>query len=186
MIRLDLESDRSPFAVAAHELREYFLCPIPLGGDDGKKPLVKWRNQKNRPGVAYTDDLIRDHPHANAGILCRPSKVTVIDIDDPGVASEPQRLKEYKQRFGDTPLIIRTPSGGVHLYYRSTGERNANLRSHGLPVDVKGIGGMVVCPSSKRLGRLNMSRTGGSGSSFVDVKRLVADGTSGAFAWSVS
>jgi len=137
-----------PFANAAHELREYFLCPIPLGGDDGKKPLVRW--QKHLSSADYIDTLIGKFPDANVGILCGPSKVTVIDIDDPGVASDPRRLEEYKQRFGDTPLIIRTPRDGAHLYCRSAGERNADLRSHGLPVDVKGIGGMVVVPPSIR------------------------------------
>jgi hypothetical protein len=131
-------------------LREYFLCPIPLGGEDGKKPLVKWRNQKNLPSPGYIDNLIGRYPDANVGIVCGPSCVTVIDIDVPGICDDEQQLQSYIDRFGETPLITSTPSGGVHLWYESNGERKANLRAHGLPIDVLGIGGVVVVPPSVR------------------------------------
>ena len=42
-----------------------------------------------------------------------------------------------------------------------------------------------ACPSSKLMGRLRHPRKGGFGSPWFDVKRLVADGTSGGFGWSV-
>jgi methyl-accepting chemotaxis protein len=44
----------------------------------------------------------------------------------------------------------------------------------------------VVCPSSKDLGRVSYLRNGGSGSCWFDVKPLVVDATSGAFASCVS
>ncbi len=47
------------------------------------------------------------------------------------------------------PLVTGTPSGGVHLWYRTTGER-CQVRLDGLKVDIKGIGGMVVVPPSIR------------------------------------
>ena len=58
---------------------------------------------------------------------------------------------EIIRRAGDTPLIIRTPSGGFHFYYRSNGERSANLRSVGLAVDVRGSSaGIIIVPPSFR------------------------------------
>ena len=42
------------------------------------------------------------------------------------------------------------------------------------------------CPSSKHSGLLSLFFTGGSGSSWFDVKPLVVDGSSGGFGWSVS
>ncbi len=42
-----------------------------------------------------------------------------------------------------------------------------------------------VCPSSKYLGPLSLFHNEGSGSSWIDVKRLGADGSSGGFGWSV-
>ena len=54
-------------------------------------------------------------------------------------------------RFGNTPLVVETPSGGIHLYYRASGERCANLRKReGLPVDIKAAGGFIVVPPSVR------------------------------------
>ena len=43
-----------------------------------------------------------------------------------------------------------------------------------------------ICPSSKHLGRLSLFYKGGSGSPRVDVKPLVADGSSGVSGLSVS
>ena len=40
----------TPFADAALVLRDLGLAPVPLGGDDGKVPLVKWGTWKQRPG----------------------------------------------------------------------------------------------------------------------------------------
>ena len=41
------------------------------------------------------------------------------------------------------------------------------------------------CPSSKSLGRLSLFHNEGSSSSWIDVKPLGADGSSGGFGWSV-
>ena len=41
------------------------------------------------------------------------------------------------------------------------------------------------CPSSKHLGLLSLFHKEGSGSSWIDVKPLVVDGSSGGFGWSV-
>src|SRR5215203_6771818 len=54
------------------------------------------------------------------------------------------------ERFGETPLQTRTPSGGAHLWYRSSGEGCSNLHNEDLAVDIKGIGGQVVVPPSIR------------------------------------
>jgi hypothetical protein len=72
------------------------------------------------------------------------SRVTIVDCDDQGV------VEPMLELCGDTPLRVRTPSGGQHLWYRSSGERNENLRSCGLPVDIRGDGGFVVVPPSVR------------------------------------
>ena len=42
-----------------------------------------------------------------------------------------------------------------------------------------GFTGIVDCPSSKHLGLLSLFYNGGSGSSWIDVKPLVVDGSSG-------
>jgi len=139
------KAESGPFAKAALHLYRHGLAVIPVGGEDGKVPLVTWGKFKHPPGRDFLVKLIERHSLANIGVICHLSNVTVIDVDDPTL------VKSILQRFGNTPLITGTPSGGVHLWYRHDGERCANLRdSEGIAVDVKGIGGFVVVPPSIR------------------------------------
>ena len=49
--RLSQETNAvGPFATAALELHACGLAPIPLGGDDGKVPLVRWKTWNRQPG----------------------------------------------------------------------------------------------------------------------------------------
>lgn len=93
------------------------------------------------------------HPFSNLGVNCGASGLTVVDIDSP----DPELLRYVLEEFGDTPLIIRTPSGGWHLYYRNTGQRLLNFRYHAnrawqKPIEIRGRGAQVVAPPSVRPG----------------------------------
>jgi hypothetical protein len=137
----------SPFASAGLDLARKGLTVIPVGGDDGKTPLVKWKRMKGMGATAIAE-LISKHPDANIGILTGERSrlhVTIIDVDGDG-----SDVQEAIERFGTTPLMVRTPSNGMHLYYRHNGEGCRNLRPEGLPIDVKGNGGFVVAPPSMR------------------------------------
>jgi hypothetical protein len=57
---------------------------------------------------------------------------------------------------------------------------NVSLSYHQLDVNVA-----RECPSSKYMGPLSLFHNGGSGLSWIDVKPLGADGSSGGFGWSV-
>lgn len=138
-------SPSGPFALAALEFQRAGLAVIPCGGDDGKKPTMKW--PKRPLGEAAINKLITPERfgQTNVGILTgKLSGVFIADIDDPGIV--PPMLN----RFGVTPMITQTPSGGVHLWYRWNGERCSNLRREGLAVDLKGKGGFIVVPPSIR------------------------------------
>jgi Bifunctional DNA primase/polymerase, N-terminal/Primase C terminal 1 (PriCT-1) len=81
---------------------------------------------------------------ANIGVVCGLSGIVIVDVD------KPELVAEILERFGDTPLMTRTPSGGVHLWYRKLGPvRSGNLRRQNLDVDIKADGGLVVTPSSR-------------------------------------
>ena len=134
-----------PFASAALELAEAGLAVIPCGSDDGKTPSIKWRNMRYHPGAALIGKLAKQHGHANVGILTgKLSGVLIVDIDDAEI------VDPMLERFGRTPILMRTPSGGVHLWYRWNGEKSGGLRNQGLAVDIKGAGGIVVVPPSVR------------------------------------
>lgn len=119
------------------------LIVIPTGGDDGKRPLITFPKQKFRPKTAQR--MAREHENANIAILTGAGscRLTVVDIDDPAL------LPAMIARFGETPMQVGTPKGGVHLYYQSSGERSVTGLD-GLKVDVRGIGGIIVAPPSVR------------------------------------
>src|SRR5262245_50691847 len=133
------------FASAALALHARGLAVLPVGGENGKRPLVKhwskWRTQTRET----VERLIAQHPEASIAINCGPSRLTVVDADDENA------LADAEARFGYSPLVVRTPRGGGHLYYRNAGEGcPTRLRVHeGLNVDIKGRGGYVLAPPSR-------------------------------------
>ena len=120
---------------------------------NGKRPALKeW------PKVASNDPAkVKEmfaHHTGNIGIACgNESGVLVIDVDLP---SGPATLTRLQKELGDLPatLLQRTGSGGWQLLFKypqgkiiknSVGESGAGL---GENVDVRGEGGMIVCPPS--------------------------------------
>jgi hypothetical protein len=136
-----------PFALAAEDLWRHGLVPIPcpVNDGDGKKPGVRFRVWRRQPNLNCVLQLVERFPDANVAVVTGLSGVTVVDIDDQDL------VPDMIQRFGETPLMTTTPSGGTHLWYASQGERNSNLRAReDLQVDIKGLGGIVVVPPSWR------------------------------------
>jgi hypothetical protein len=118
---------------------------MPLGGVDGKEPVLAFKRWRRPPGPKAILDLAKRYPTANVGALTGLSGLTVVDVDDP------ELIDDMVRRCGDTPLMTETPSGGRHHWYRSDGEASVNLRDRKdapVAVDVKGIGGLVVVPPS--------------------------------------
>lgn len=132
------------FAQEALRYNDAGVMVIPVGGDDGKKPLVngftKWEGQ-SRDTIRKWD---RQFPGANLGLVTgKVSGITVVDVDDPDA------LPAAIERFGDSPLTTATPSGGFHLVFESMGERNFT-RIDGQTIDIRGEGGFAVAPPSAR------------------------------------
>lgn len=128
-----------PFADAAPLYGELGLIPVPLRTD--KRPAVRnW--QKFRPDT--WESLVEKFPDHNIGAINgrAPLPLTVIDIDDPADRDW------CRERFGDTPVKVRTPSGGEHWYFRGNGE-GRRTRFEGRKVDVLGHGGYGVLPPSR-------------------------------------
>jgi hypothetical protein len=134
------------FAAEALHLHPLGLAPIPCAAnDDGKTPAIATKGRKRRLSADELHRLVLRFPERNVGILTGLSRIFVVDIDQAGL------VEDMIRRFGATPLVVETPSGGIHLYYRASGERCGNLRrTEELPVDFKGIGGFIVVPPSVR------------------------------------
>lgn len=134
------------FALVAAELTANGVVVVPVGGRDGKTPLVERWGKRSRPYALKTiEEWSSRFGSCGVGIATGAgSSITVVDIDDARL------VDQMLARFGDTPLKARTPSGGWHLYYRHAGEASGNLRGEGLDVDIKGTGGFVVAPPTVR------------------------------------
>jgi hypothetical protein len=99
--------------------------PVPASAEDLKKPAVshaKWSRDPGRDAIAAWAASAR-YSGAEVGLLTGRGQfpITVVDVDDVNEVDGIVAL------LGPTPLVVGTPSGGRHLYYRYSGERCANL-----------------------------------------------------------
>jgi hypothetical protein len=120
---------------------------IPTRQETPAVPMVK---HPDRFGVPASRRLAADprFADANAAIWAGShSRLTIVDVD----SSDPAHVAEAIKAFGDSPLKISTPSGGLHLYYRHAGEpRRIRPFGKSLPLDVLGSGVAVVPPSVRQ------------------------------------
>jgi hypothetical protein len=118
------------------------LTLLPLGGDDGKSPLLrKWA--ASVPTLRQCLAIMSGAASLAFGI--RLDSLLVLDLD----TDDPELVARLEARFGPSPVHVRTPRGR-HLYY-SAGDFIPALKSEGLPVDVKtGPHEYVVAPLSER------------------------------------
>jgi len=138
-----------------------------------KRPAIKrWEQAAwgNPDGVA--EAWRERYPGANIGIACGPSQLVVVDLDTPehggslpaGWAAEPgirdgrDVLAVLAERAGQpwpATYSVRTPSGGLHLYFAAIGGREIRNSASkvGPMIDVRGAGGYVVGAGSVIAGR---------------------------------
>lgn len=118
------------------------VFPIPANPIT-KKPYINW-------GKLTRDDLTREkiielvECYSNSGLALitgSVSNLTVLDCDDPD-----RTIEDLQNEFGVTPLIVKSPRGGHHLYYRSNGERTGSFSIRKL--DIRGKGGIIMAPPS--------------------------------------
>jgi hypothetical protein len=131
-------ADAAPAWVAAG------IVPLPVY-PDGKKTMVKQPEAFGRPAAMGLAAKPR-YAAANLGFMCGShNHLTVVDVDSPADAE----LQHALETYGDSPIIVSTPSGGRHVYYAHNDEpRSVRLdRCH--PIDMLG-GGLVVAPPSVR------------------------------------
>jgi hypothetical protein len=121
----------------APQYAELGLVCIPV--DRNKRSRV--RGWEKLSVESYRKFLIT-HADANIALLDgTPGGITRVDIDDAKL------FKECLERFGETPVITKTPSGGFHLFYRSNGEKR-KLGVEGKKIDILGRCGYGLVPGS--------------------------------------
>lgn len=137
----------------------YHLAPVtirrnPMTGRKMPTYHGKWRE------LATTDpDVIRDWyaqhgPDVSFCIDCAASGLVVIDLD-----VKPDGSINAVHWWGTEGLpagsmIVNTPTGGMHLYYKATSRRPVGNSTGAIApgVDVRGDGGHVYAPGSRVIG----------------------------------
>ena len=113
---------------------------------DGKKhaqPLIPW-------GTGATTDpdeinaLWDKYPNAVPGMAT--GKVFVVDLDDRGGKDGPSAYKEMGLDPDDALFVVRTPSGGLHLYFRGVDDLTISQSDIAPGIDTRGHGGFVFAP----------------------------------------
>ncbi|PSL08150.1 bifunctional DNA primase/polymerase-like protein [Haloactinopolyspora alba] len=114
----------------------------------GKQPLTEHGYTAATTDPGQIQDWWRRWPDANLAMPTGAPLWDVLDIDMKNGESGYPALRELA-RAGLTDgwsHAVRTPSGGLHLYYAGTAEGNHALHRH--KIDYRGAGGYVLLPPS--------------------------------------
>jgi Protein of unknown function (DUF3987)/Bifunctional DNA primase/polymerase, N-terminal len=136
---------------AALALARAGLKVFPANAD--KRPLFTRWQEIATADVDVVADWGRRAPYALPALPAGENGFVVLDLDrHPGGADGIQAFKQLVELHGGLPPcpMVRTPNGGLHLYFRQPdGEPFGNSRGT-LPdgVDVRGIGGYVIAPGA--------------------------------------
>jgi putative DNA primase/helicase len=135
-------------------------APIFPCSADTKQPLTKSGFKAASTNPAEVTNWWREWPRAMIGMPTgRASGVLVIDIDAASETEACEQLQRLRDRLGTLPAcpVVRTPSGGMHLWFdwapeTALGNRTNILRAAkgAKGIDVRGEGGYVILPPSQR------------------------------------
>jgi hypothetical protein len=132
------------FADAAPAWAAAGIVPLPVS-PTGKGWMVKHPETFRRPAAMALAAKPR-FAGANLGFMCGPiNRLTVVDVDSPADS----KLQHALATYGDSPIIVSTPSGGRHVYYAHNDEPRKIRPDAGHPIDMLG-GGLCVAPPSVR------------------------------------
>jgi putative DNA primase/helicase len=118
---------------------------------NGKKPyLQSWQDRPIRTIAEFLE--LSQGPHDNIGIITgKPSGIIVIDVDVKAEESGLDTVLKWERQYGVVKTArVRTPSGGLHFYFRYPGnyQRVPNKVRLYPGIDIRGDGGQVVAPPS--------------------------------------
>jgi len=144
-------------AALAYADRGWHVFPVKARG---KTPITK-----NGQDDATTDrELIRNtweqHPAANIGIHCEPSRLYVVDIDTGSGKVGAQSWASLLDQHGQHPatFTVRTASGGTHYYFTvsaglaASGRLRNTASKVGEHIDTRWNGYVVAPPSTGAAG----------------------------------
>jgi archaellum biogenesis ATPase FlaH len=95
------------------------------------------------------------HPNANIGIACGPSRIVALDVDvkNDGAASYEALRSSLSAALFET-VTAGTPSGGQHLLYSAVGIIASGVNCIGTGIDIRAQGGYIVAAPSRVAGKV--------------------------------
>ena len=143
---------KSPQEEAAHRYADHgwFVFPTAPGS---KIPVTEHGYLDATTAHKVIQLWWRSEPAANVAIATGAPGPDVLVVDKKGDRSGFPAWNALKQAglTGEPQAVIRTPSGGLHAYYRGTTQRNGHLPAH--LIDFRSTGGYVVTAPSQVGGR---------------------------------
>lgn len=121
---------------------------------NGKAPLTSKGFYDATRDLDKVDELWTRFPNANIGIPTGEiNQLFVLDIDIKNNINGHESLLKLEKEVGcraDTPFVVKTGSGGMHLYFKYTPRKKPirNLTNILPGLDVRGEGGYVIAPPS--------------------------------------
>lgn len=114
---------------------------------ENKSPLVRDGFKAATTDPQLIEQWWSQFPNAMIGMPTgAASGITVVDVDVHGEVNGMPWFEEHRADFADAP-IVKTPSGGLHIYFIADGTKNsASKIARG--VDTRGDGGYVCVPPS--------------------------------------
>ncbi|MEY8842218.1 bifunctional DNA primase/polymerase, partial [Cribrihabitans sp. XS_ASV171] len=151
----------APARIYAQHSEAYAAAGLPAFPVDTrhKRPAVKgWQSATPNKARAWASVEKLGGADGLGIVMGKPSGLIEIDVDAVGDAW----LAVAVERFGETPITIRTASGKAKLWYRHNGEGRHIRPFEGQPIDVLGSGFTIAPPSWREdLAAFYAFRTGG-------------------------
>src|SRR5262249_51898953 len=135
----------SAFKKAQPDYAARRIATVPVDSRS-KAPLVRGPARFGIRGSNLLANRLSQFNDADIGFIAGPrNRITVLDVD----TTSENVLADAMQRYGQSPLVVRT-KGGPHAYYRHDGERRQIRPDKSKPVDILGAGLVVAWPSNGR------------------------------------
>ena len=118
--------------------------------DGQKTPATPHGHRDATTDPAQITAWFTRNPHQNLAIATGTPGPDVLDIDQHGPAGNGYAAFATLRRAGlidGAAAYVRTPSGGLHAYFRGSDQRNGHLPGHHL--DFRSRGGYVLAPPSQ-------------------------------------
>ena len=139
---------RSPQEEAAHRYADHGWLVFPCA-PGSKVPVTEHGYLDATTGHKQIQHWWTREPSANVAIATGLPGPDVVDVDKHGDRSGYPAWNALRQAglAGEPQAVVRTPSGGMHAYYKGTQQRNGSMPEHA--IDFRSTGGYVVTAPSK-------------------------------------